>query len=90
MMVIINSKLDNKEKVVDLFALGTDFDGYIDPLDKYPTVLEFEDLREALIKKIDQDEQKDKLLFELETIEFVNKICFNNAYDFVLRNFSNP
>jgi len=86
MMVIINSELDNKEKVVDLFALGTDFDGYIDPLDKYPTVLEFKELRKALIKKIEQDDQKDKLVFGLDTTVFVDKVCFGNAYAFVLKN----
>jgi hypothetical protein len=88
MKVIINSNLGDKEKVLKLFALGTDFDGYIDPLDKYPTVLEFDDFRKALIKKVNQEEDREKanLLFGVSTEEFVNNICYQNAFDFAIRN----
>jgi hypothetical protein len=88
MLVIIDSDLDNKEKVVDLFALGTDADGYIDPLDKYPSVLEYDDLKQDLIKKIEEEHDviKDKLLFGLDVRAFADKICFENAYQFALKN----
>jgi hypothetical protein len=74
--------------VVDLFALGSDSDGYIDPLDKYPSVLEFSKLKSDLIEVVEQedDEMKGKLLNGLDVAEFAEKVCFDNAYQFALKN----
>ncbi len=87
MLVIYNSDLPHKEKLVNLFGLGTDFDGYIDPLDDYPTTLEFDDMKIALIKKMKEDNETNKLLFGLSPEDFADKFCYTNAYDFVLRHF---
>jgi microsomal dipeptidase-like Zn-dependent dipeptidase len=92
MMTVLNSTdnhLPPKEDVVNLVCIGTDFDGYIDPVNKYPTVLEFDQFRKDLIKVITHDPDKDKLLFNKYTPEdLADKICFNNAYDFVVKNFT--
>ena len=80
--------LPPKKEVVNLLCLGTDFDGYIDPADKYSTTLEFQDLRDDLVKTINKDPKKDDFLFNTYTTEdLVEKICFSNAYDFVVKNF---
>jgi microsomal dipeptidase-like Zn-dependent dipeptidase len=90
MKAVLESKekgLPPAEKVTDLVCLGTDFDGYIDPANKYATVIDFTILRKDLIETIKNDPEKDKLLFGLSPDEFAEKICFSNAMDFVLKNF---
>ena len=79
--------LPDKERVVDLLSLGTDFDGYVDPVDKYATVIDFALLRKDLEKAIAGDPEKDKLLFGLTPEKLAEKICFTNAVDFVVKNF---
>ena len=90
MEAVLNSKetgLPAKEKVTDLVCLGTDFDGYIDPANKYATVNDFGKLREDLVEAIGKDPDKDKLLFGLTPDQLAEKICFTNALDFVMRSF---
>ena len=79
--------LPDKKNVVDLICLGTDFDGYIDPANKYATTIDFALLHKDLIREIKADPDKDKLLFGLTPEELTEKICFSNAMDFVLKNF---
>ena len=90
MKVVIESKVSGlppKELVVDLLCLGTDFDGYIDPANKYATILDFHELRADLVEIIDKDPEKDKLLFGRTPEQLAEKICFTNALDFVVKNF---
>ena len=83
-----NTDLPPKENVVELLSLGTDFDGYIDPVDKYATVLDFKEFRHDLLSTINADTEKDKFLFNQYSVEdLVEKICFQNAYDFVVEYF---
>ena len=77
--------IKSKKEIVNTFCLGTDFDGFIDPLDKYSTVLDFEQLAADLIEEIEKDAEKEQLLFGLDATSFVQKVCFDNAYDFVLK-----
>jgi microsomal dipeptidase-like Zn-dependent dipeptidase len=90
MMVVLESEasdLPDKKLVTNLVCLGTDFDGYIDPANRYATVNDFGDLRDDLVKIISKDEEKDKLLQGLTPDELAEKICFTNAMDFVIKNF---
>lgn len=80
--------IKSKKEIVNTFCLGTDFDGFIDPLNSYPTVLDFKQLAGDLIAEIDADPEKEKLLFDLSTEKFVQKICFDNAFDFVVKHFN--
>ncbi len=89
--VVVESKvtgLPPKVQVVDLLCLGTDFDGYIDPANKYATILDFHELRADLVKEITDDPDAKKLLFGLTPDELAEKICFSNAFDFVVKNFN--
>ncbi len=76
-----------KENVVDLLCLGTDFDGYIDPANKYATILDFQQMHIDLVETINKDPDKDTLLFGLTPDQLVEKICFSNALNFVFKNF---
>ncbi len=90
MKVVVGSKVSGlppKDRVVDLLCLGTDFDGYIDPANKYATTLDFHELRADLVKEITDDPDAKKLLFGLTPEELAEKICFSNAFDFVVKNF---
>ncbi|MFC2100423.1 hypothetical protein ACFLRZ_01195 [Bacteroidota bacterium] len=90
MRVILNSDLNipyDKSKLVNLFGLGTDFDGYIDPMDEYPTVLEFDKFKQDLVRIIKADDENEDFLFGLSPEKFADKVCFENAYDFAVTNF---
>jgi microsomal dipeptidase-like Zn-dependent dipeptidase len=90
MLAVIRSKgaeLPSYEGLTDLFCLGTDFDGFIDPLNSYPTVMKFEQLGEDLIKVINTDPDSRRLMRNMKAENFVEKFCFSNAYNFVLKNF---
>lgn len=90
MMVILDSKtkdLPDKKLATNLVCLGTDFDGYIDPADKYATINDFGKLRADLIDCIKKDKDKDKILQGLSPEQLTDKICFDNAMDFVVKNF---
>lgn len=90
MKAVLQSSEENlppKENVTDFLCLGTDFDGYNDPVYKYASTIDFADLRKDLVDAISKDPEKDKLLFGLTAEELTEKICFTNALDFVLKNF---
>jgi len=90
MLAVVRSddpELISKKEITQTFCLGTDFDGFIDPINKYPTVMDFRQLAEDLIRVINNDPDKDLLLFGEEVERFVQKICFDNAYHFVINNF---
>ncbi|MCE4565251.1 hypothetical protein INQ51_13120 [Maribellus sp. CM-23] len=90
MKAVIHSaddKLPAKKGIVNTFCLGTDFDGFIDPINRYATVLDFGQLAKDLVGEISNDPEKEELLFGLSPEEFVRKVCFDNAYDFVVRHF---
>ncbi|MEJ2593778.1 MAG: hypothetical protein P8100_01285 [bacterium] len=94
MKAVMNAALISKEKrlppkdrIADLVCLGTDFDGYIDPVNKYATVIDFGKLRSDLVEAIAGDPDKDKFLFGMSPDQLAEKICFTNARDFVLNTF---
>lgn len=81
-------QIKSKKEIINTFCLGTDFDGFIDPLNKYPTVMDFKQLGDDLIELIKADSEKESMLFGATVEMFVQKICFDNAYDFVVTNFN--
>jgi microsomal dipeptidase-like Zn-dependent dipeptidase len=85
MKVVASSGHPEKEKLLDLFALGSDFDGYIDPLDSYATVLEFEKLEQDLKEVVSSDPESGELLFGMDPGTYVEKVFYGNAYDFACR-----
>lgn len=90
MKAVIHSndpQIQSKKNIINTFCLGTDFDGLIDPLNKYPTIMDFKQLGEDLIELVKADPEKDSILFGATVELFIQKVCFDNAYDFVVRNF---
>lgn len=82
-----------KTKVWKCMTLGTDFEGLIDPIDHYPTVLEFELFSNNLIFEVEQT-RKDPTAKHLahltsreDTEALVDDFCYNNAEAFVKANY---
>ncbi len=83
----------DKPKVWQILTIGTDFEGYIDPTNKYATSLDFDKFRNDLADSI-QTEIIDKGLSDKYFLtgnndkdEVVEGICFANALQFVKNNF---
>lgn len=74
-------------------TLGTDFEGLIDPIDHYPTVLEFELFSNNLIFVIEQARKNPEathlthLKSREDTEALVDDFCYNNAEAFVRANY---
>ena len=90
--VIYLSDVEEQEKIKvwDRIAIGTDFEGYINPVDPYPTNIEFEDFRTHLIEKIINEKDKanaPKCFRDFGpgfTVEMaVDKLCYGNALAFL-------
>ncbi len=71
----------------DIFALGSDFDGVIDPLDKYPTAAQVPLLAEDLTFALKSDSRFKKYNFGYAAHQVVEKIFFTNVFDFLIRNY---
>ncbi len=90
MSVVLLSIDPDPEKINtihNLFCLGSDYDGYIDPLDKYATALKFDNFRNDLIEEIENDPQRLSFFHIYNTQDFVDGICYDNAFYFVQRHF---
>lgn len=73
------------------FTIGTDFEGYIDPTQDYSNSLEFGDFEKDLRSKLSLLSDGDKAKYNLNSPEdlknAVDGICFNNAFEFLRRNY---
>ncbi|MEH0154497.1 hypothetical protein V6R21_10160 [Limibacter armeniacum] len=81
----------DKTKIWDHITLGSDFGGYIDPVNPYPDALEYKDLKLDLIEIIEKERisTQHNQLFGLTNTQdvksAVQKICYDNAKAFVLK-----
>ncbi|MBT30366.1 MAG: hypothetical protein CMO01_11965 [Thalassobius sp.] len=87
-LVPFKSDLDNPFNIWNTITIGTDFEGYINPLDPYSTSLDFPDFSTDLTQALGKLKKQNKFLFgDLEPEEIVDKICFSNAYNFLTKHF---
>ena len=80
-------------------TMGSDYDGLIDPVDEYSSVLFYPNLRENLKKEfsgISEDEKDEAFMFKpdnhgklvrLALDELLDKLFFDNAYTFFYKHF---
>ncbi len=86
--------LAQKRGAWDCLAIGTDFDGYIDPINTYKTAIELNQFKADLLKEIKKAaalEQPPLCASDFDA-EFtpelvVNKICYDNALAFTLAHY---
>lgn len=82
-----------KPQIWKSITIGTDFEGLIDPVNPYPTVLQFELMANNLVFEIEQARKDPKAnhLAHFKTREDVEKavddFCYNNAEAFVKENY---
>lgn len=85
--VIIKANLENKEKVWNLFSLGSDFDGFINPIDAFITTNDYKELNKYLIIEMKENEFLTKHKFGLSEEQIVEKIMYQNAENFLLKHY---
>ncbi len=76
-----------KNDVYDIFALGSDFDGVINPLNKYPTASQLPQLAHDFIKVLSQNRKFKKYSFGYTASEIAQKVFWHNTLNFILNNF---
>lgn len=84
--LINNSEIKDKERIWNIFAIGSDFDGFIDPVDAFITSEEFPELEKSLIKALKNRKDLKKISFGMNAEQIVEKIMYKNAYNFLLKN----
>lgn len=72
-----------KSKIWDLFAIGSDFDGIINPVDPFPTAFFLKDLHRTIVRLLKNNILFEKLSFNYTAEEIADKICFKNALGFL-------
>lgn len=93
--VYANPNLTESEKptIWKLLTIGTDFEGLIDPMDPYPTALEYELFANNLVFEIDQARKKPENLHlahiksREDAEKLVDDFCYNNAEAFAKENY---
>ena len=69
-------------------ALGSGFDGFTQPLERYSSVLQFSTFEEDLVKILHEMKREEPIWFgSYRPEELARKICFNNAYEFVKKHY---
>ncbi|MEM6737875.1 MAG: hypothetical protein AAF620_17585, partial [Bacteroidota bacterium] len=81
-----------KFKVWDCITLGSDFEGFIDPINEFKTALEYVDLKRHLIDFIETKRTASGGTFygltdPQDTEQVVENICVGNARRFVIENY---
>jgi hypothetical protein len=69
-------------------AIGSGFDGFVQPLSRYPSVLQFHTLEADLIMILDELKHEEPLWFgSYRPDELARMICFENAFQFVKQHY---
>jgi hypothetical protein len=76
--------MDERKRAWDIVCLGTDYDGFIDPITPYPTVLSLDEWAGDLAHHLEAIKHT-RSIAEIGVEELVEKIAWRNAYDFTLR-----
>ncbi|MDN3670061.1 membrane dipeptidase [Echinicola jeungdonensis] len=84
-----------KNNIWNCITIGTDFEGLINPVDDYPTVLNFEDFEQNLIEIIEQERRDNRgnldfmahIQSKADVTKAVRNFCFENAKTFVLKHY---
>lgn len=72
-----------KSKIWDLFAIGSDFDGIINPVDPFPTAFYLNDLHRTIVRLLKNNILFEQLSFNYTAEEIADKICFKNVFEFL-------
>ncbi len=69
-------------------ALGSGFDGFMQPMQRYSSVLQFSTFEQDLVKILHDMKHEDPIWFgSFRPEDLARMICFNNAYEFVKKHY---
>lgn len=84
-VILLDDRIPPAERasIWDRLCIGTDFDGFIDPLNPYPTALAFPDFANDL-RAFLEEHRHTRMIDSIGVEVLVEKICWRNAYQFAL------
>jgi hypothetical protein len=69
-------------------ALGSGFDGFMQPIERYSSVLQFSTFEQDLVKILHEMKREDAIWFgSYRPEDLARMICFNNAHEFVKKHY---
>lgn len=79
----LNSLPVPDETIWDIFCVGSDFDGFIDPVDSYPSPRYFPQLEKDLLQAFEQSQQLKHLSVKMPADQIVRKFMTDNIVQFL-------
>jgi hypothetical protein len=80
--------LEHPERIWREISIGTDYDGFIDPLFNYPTVLSFQLFETDITKLLDELQTENPSWFtQITPAQAARAICYENARDFLIKHY---
>ncbi len=86
-IVLKDENVKNKNNVWNLFSIGSDFDGMINPIDAVITTYDYEELEKYLAIALNNNAIFKHNNFEQSAEEIARKIMFENANNFLQKHF---
>lgn len=83
---VYNTGASDKKEIWDRICIGSDFDGQINPADKFGTSERLPSFKISLIQALNH-ERFNQVRNKTEVKELADKICYRNALDFLKKNF---
>ena len=78
----------NPHTIWQRLALGSGFDGFMQPMNRYNSVLQFSTFESDLIQILDEMKREEPVWFAHHRSEdLARMICFDNAYEFVKKHY---
>lgn len=85
--MVKNSGEQEWEKAWDIICIGSDFDGQINPVDSFRKATDFDKFRKEAEKVLRKDARFNALKGGLSEREIMDRICFDNVFNFLKRYF---
>lgn len=78
---------ETRRTIWDCVCIGSDYDGFIDPLGCYPTALSLQEFAEDLRSALSAVKHT-RMIDALGVDALVDKVCWRNAHAFLQRHFA--
>jgi microsomal dipeptidase-like Zn-dependent dipeptidase len=86
---VIKKFPDKSSSVWNIFTIGSDFDGFINPVDAFVTTADYPRMEKFIAKALENDKIFMKNNFGYSPDEIAKKIMFDNAKDFLNKYYFN-
>lgn len=86
-VVLDDAHTKDKHNVWNIFAIGSDYDGFINPVDAFITTNDYSELEKYLVVALEKNVVFTQNNFELTAQQVARKIMFENASDFLQKHY---